>query len=66
MWVSLNKPQLIHKSKIKITMKKIKGDYVILAYPECFSSKKAVLLYKKRWSIESMFKALDLFRNSLN
>jgi hypothetical protein len=56
--VHTNKSQLIYGSKVKITMKKLKNDYFILVYSEKFTRQEAIALYKDRWGIECMFKAM--------
>lgn len=57
-WIHFNRISLIYSSKVRISCKIIRDDYVILIYSAEITKSESVRLYKLRWEIESMFKAM--------
>jgi hypothetical protein len=58
LWIHFNRISLIYSSRVRISCKIIKSDYVILIYSSEITKSESVRLYKLRWEIESMFKAM--------
>ena len=58
LWIHFNRNSLIYSTMVKISCKIIRNDYVILIYSAEIVKSESVRLYKIRWEIESMFKAM--------
>jgi hypothetical protein len=57
-WIHFNRISLIYSAKVRISCKIIRNDYLILIYSSEITKSESVRLYKLRWEIESMFKAM--------